>query len=398
MTDRPKPRLIWMMWGASALLFAWGWYARSYVPCLLAVGLASFTLATVASRLRGPLVSFGTLALALALAETIAVVAARATESATGELYYAPSYRAPVSDLGRTASPGVHSSHHRSTAGDVIYDVTYAIGPDGFRVTPAAPADGSLEVNSFNSLGVNSIEVNFFGCSFTFGEGVADDQTFPAYVQAALPGSSAKNFGFHGYGVHHALAILTSDRNTDGQVNFLLTGPWHAPRSACVPEWSAGHPKYRIGEGGVVERVGSCNKQTLPLRLIGYSALATALRLERFLDPPQDEQIELYLGLIAEIERISTARGQKLVIGYMRAGDDWFSGEFDDERVLDRLSALGIPIRDLTLGSSAFDMLPEYRLHAEDPHPTPRAHRERAALAAQLITSVTGTPDSLAAR
>jgi hypothetical protein len=348
---------------------------------LLAIGLASFALAVVAERLRGPLVSAGSIALLLALLESVAASGALGTEPAAGELYYDPSYSALAPDLGRVANPGVHSSRRRSTTGELIYEVKYSIGADGFRVTPAAPSDAT-------------VKVSFFGCSFTLGEGVADDETFPAYVQSELPGSSAKNFGFHGYGVHHALAILTSERNTDGQVNLLLTGPWHASRSACVPEWSIGSPRYRLAAGGVVERVGSCDRQSLPLRLIDRSALATALRLDRFVHPSQDEQIELYLALVAEIARISRARGQQLIIGYLRAGDGWFRGDFDDARVLERLEALGIPVGDVTLGESAFDLPPEYRLHAEDPHPSPRAHRERAALVAQLITSVMGKGDA----
>jgi hypothetical protein len=374
MIDRRDSRYAWMVLGASAFLFASAWYIRSPALCLLAVGLASFTMASVASRLRGPLVSCGSVALCLALLEIVAASSGVGDESSAGELYYDPGYRVRVSDLGPLGSPGEHVSRRRSTTGELIYEVTYSVGPEGFRVTPGAPADASLEVN-------------FFGCSFTLGEGVEDDQTFPAYVQSALPGSSARNFGFHGYGVHQSLAILTSERNTDGDVNFLLSGPWHAPRSACVPEWTVGHPKYRLTADGGVERAGSC-EQTLSVRLINHSALARALDLDRFLAPPQDEQIELYLALVAEIARISRARGQAFAIGYLRAGDDWFRGTFDDERVLERLGGLGIPTRDMTLGKAAFDLSPEYQLHAEDPHPSPRAHRERAAIAAQLIASV----------
>jgi len=37
---------------------------------------------------------------------------------------------------------------------------------------------------------------------------LSSNETFPYYFRELLPQYSVKNFGFHGYGVHEALAIL----------------------------------------------------------------------------------------------------------------------------------------------------------------------------------------------
>jgi hypothetical protein len=106
-----------------------------------------------------------------------------------------------MTDIGPQARPGAHRVRNLTLNGDVVYDVIY----------------------------------NFFGCSFTFGEGLNDGETLPHFAGRTLEGVTSKNFGFH-----QALAILQSKRDTSGNINFFLTAPWHAERSACLPEWSRG--------------------------------------------------------------------------------------------------------------------------------------------------------------
>src|SRR5207247_10000624 len=83
----------------------------------------------------------------------------------------------------------------------VLYDVTYTIGPDGLRVAPPA-----------YDVAVGGCVV-FFGDSVSFGEGVNDDQTFPYLVGLKTEGRyRIYNFAFSGYGPHQMLAALQAGR------------------------------------------------------------------------------------------------------------------------------------------------------------------------------------------
>ena len=48
----------------------------------------------------------------------------------------------------------------------------------------------------------------FMGCSYTYGWGVKDDETFPWLIQRALPNREVVNFGVNGYGTVHSLLQL----------------------------------------------------------------------------------------------------------------------------------------------------------------------------------------------
>ena len=74
-----------------------------------------------------------------------------------------------------------------SRTGEVYYDVTYTIDPRGRRWTP----------QDRPSRRKNSLLV--MGCSYVFGDGLADQETLPAYLARYLPDYRVYNLGFHGY-------------------------------------------------------------------------------------------------------------------------------------------------------------------------------------------------------
>jgi hypothetical protein len=271
-----------------------------------------------------------------------------------------------MTDIGVQPRSGVHRFKKLTAAGDVIYDVTYTIGSDGFRV-----ADNPDARN----------RVNFFGCSFTFGEGLNDNETLPYLVSKTMEGVSSKNFGFHGYGPHQALAILQSDRDTRGKINFLLTAPWQAPRSACAPEFSQGSAKFELHSDGSLVRAGNCriyygNTSFFEdfVRNSGIYKFINAL-IER---SNQDHEFNLYLKIIEEMQNISHERGQKFVIGFIRASDGFFAGSYTNERLYDKLSQVSDKIVDLSLAPSEESLAREFYINALDRHPTAKANEERA--------------------
>ena len=281
-----------------------------------------------------------------------------------------------ITDTGKTARPGTYPRKKLTLDGEVIYEVVYSIGDDGFRLTKNETLD-------------NSHRINFFGCSFTFGAGLNDDETLPHYVKKLLPDISVKNYGFHGYGIHEALAILQSKLDTSGDINFLLTSPWHSLRSACVQKWTRGSPKYELAKNGQVIRNGRCNTKQYSGRVmeaLSKSALAGLIHDNlQLLPSTQDAQIELYLALIREMSELSRQRNQKFIIGYIQAADNWFKGDYTNEHIYNELSAMSDEIVDMSLTVPGVKLAKHYYIHKLDTHPTAEANRARAGILAEVL-------------
>jgi hypothetical protein len=84
----------------------------------------------------------------------------------------------------------------------------------------------------------------FFGCSFTFGEGLNDSATLPqAFADSLDRRERVLNLGFSGYGPQHFLSelqsgILDSVIGPQPKLFVFLTSAGHAERSACKPYWA----------------------------------------------------------------------------------------------------------------------------------------------------------------
>ena len=143
---------------------------------------------------------------------------------------------------------------------EVIYKATYTIDEKGLRISPPprkpdAPA------------------ILFFGGSFTYGEGVNDDETMP-YVTGILTDReyAIYNFAIHGHGAQHMLAEIEH-----GIVDSALT---HKPRFAIYQAidhhverlkgllpWLINGPHYSLNKDGEV--VPSSISSPLEARLKG---------------------------------------------------------------------------------------------------------------------------------
>jgi hypothetical protein len=106
-------------------------------------------------------------------------------------------------DFGYILNPGKEIHAIRSKPEEVIYDVTYTIDSYGKRVTPQ---NHSLDKKKF---------VAFVGGSNTFGEGLNDDETLPAYFAQSNAESSIYNFAVPGYGPQHIFTLSNTERIND---------------------------------------------------------------------------------------------------------------------------------------------------------------------------------------
>ena len=189
-----------------------------------------------------------------------------------------------IKDVGFIALPNKHVTAVRKLDDRVIYDASYTTGPDSFRVVP--------KVENAQRC------VLLFGDSFTFGEGVNDDQTSAAQIVAKSKGQvEVKSLGIGGWGPHQFLAGLQSGRfqraitckPTDAVYLFI---PAHTARAAGRGKWDRFGPRFVVDNKGRAVRDGNFNTVGKSWReLVGFNRLT------------ESEEEELAAAIITEASR-----------------------------------------------------------------------------------------------
>lgn len=271
--------------------------------------------------------------------------------------------------LGYQPVPNTQVNASRQKAGQTLYDVVYTIDAYGRRVTPVDQPE------------VVKYHVLFFGGSYTFGEGVNDNQTMPAYVSRLAPEYRAYNYGAGGYGPQQMLARLQSDD---------FTAEIDEPQGLLIYTFIVEHINRAIGSMGITSQRGEVmpyyfttstgelvRNGTLasgrPLQSFVYSGLGKSQTLRFFnIDFPlnySDDNLKTTARIIDESRRIYQAKFNSdrfYVLIYPGLG-------YPD--LLPYLEAAGIPYLD-------YSDLPQ--MHNDDfwlgeGHPSAKGHRIVAA-------------------
>lgn len=155
---------------------------------------------------------------------------------------------------------------------EVIYDVIYTTNQYGLRVSPHDLKNDDLKLKK------DFTNVAFFGCSFTVGQGINDNETLPYLFEEKSKGEYLTyNFGFHGYGPHQMLRILET-----GWLDKIMVkkGPLIAIYWALLPHiersagnypylvWDAYGPRYKLNSAGEVEYAGKFKDESMIKRFI----------------------------------------------------------------------------------------------------------------------------------
>lgn len=157
--------------------------------------------------------------------------------------------------LGYAADPSSIVRDRLLFGGKAIYDAIYTVDANGLRVAPPAPARDA---------------VLFFGCSQTFGVGVADGETFASQMQSMADGRvRTLNFAFRGYGPHQMLRQLETNRErvalADARpiagVYFAI--PDHIRRAAGRALWETNAPRYEVNARGEAVFAGMTGSRPL---------------------------------------------------------------------------------------------------------------------------------------
>ncbi len=166
-------------------------------------------------------------------------------------------FELPQADENHIASnvgsvPYADSIYHsiKMNGSDTVYDVKYSFDKYSKRITP-----------DHDSL--NQKHALFFGCSFAFGEGLQDNETFGYYFQLLSDSVNAYNFAYSGYGTNHMLARLEFQflpeqvREKDGSAYYIFI--WdHMYRAigtmARYTDWLYNAPYYKLEDGKLVRK------------------------------------------------------------------------------------------------------------------------------------------------
>ncbi len=177
-----------------------------------------------------------------------------------------PELLLPQSDeiLGYSYKNGVSGRVKKTKFDEIIYDVEYSIGENGLRITPSSneqSADCLL----------------FFGGSFTFGEGLNNNETLPHYVGEQLPGRfRILNYGLGGYGPHQMLAAIELglvDRHTElceSRIGIYSGGYYHIKRLSGDAPWDTYGPKFILQDNQAVYdgRFSETTKSSVMYRVV----------------------------------------------------------------------------------------------------------------------------------
>lgn len=226
--------------------------------------------------------------------------------SVPDELLYIPD---PL--LGGALKKGPVQGAHRRVYGSqekLAYDVVYSVNEQSRRITP----ERGKEADS---------AVLLFGCSFTFGIGVRDEETYAWKLAQALGEKyQVINLGVPSYGAHQLLALIESGRlepifkRYKHIYAFFLTISDHPRRCIGFAPWARRGPRY-IVDGERVVYVGDLAETKrfhgVVDDVLRYSAFYQAIRFNPVFYNAQ-QALALHTALIAEAAKKLKARNISL--------------------------------------------------------------------------------------
>ncbi|MEJ2615282.1 MAG: hypothetical protein P8Z35_09995, partial [Ignavibacteriaceae bacterium] len=168
--------------------------------------------------------------------------------------------------LGYAPKKGIQISETKYYKDKLIFRAKYLFDENGLRISPPFVVS---EVKGC---------VLFFGCSFTYGQGVNDSETMPYQVGIKSHGKyHIYNFGVKGYGPHQMLSelehnVVKNIVNSHGSTYAIYQAiPEHINRAAGLAFWDYHGPKYILGKNNELRYAGNFDGNTiLPKKILKY--------------------------------------------------------------------------------------------------------------------------------
>jgi len=264
-------------------------------------------------------------------------------------------------ELGYVIKPGARavSSVLERADGSVIYDVTYTVDQSGRRSVIPRPTVASDDEAIF-----------FVGDSFTFGEGVNNEDALPQQF-SNVSGLRVINFGVPGYGAHQVLREMETDRfhtveARDPSAIVYVVLPWnHMQRAAGRVAWDKNGPRYEIIDGSL-QHIGHFTppKESLLKSLFGSASLYKKFVLDR-LNQNTDADRERLLAIISRVQNLSASKYHAPL--FIVLWDVNGEKNSDAKWMYENLRAEGIPT--LAISAVAPELEESKYYLVGDPHP-----------------------------
>ena len=71
-------------------------------------------------------------------------------------------------------------------------------------------------------------------------------------------------------------------------------------------------------------------------------------------------------------------KGQKFILGFVKADQSWFVGTYNNDKLLAAIKAMGIDVVDMTLASTNETLEKKYYIHELDKHPSAVGNEARS--------------------
>jgi len=283
----------------------------------------------------------------------------RLNASTKSYVYSRPLYRSdPV--LGYSCNPGRHDLgvQLQSLAG---------LRSRTWRFTATLDAQGYRTTSSSSVTEPSRPEVWIYGCSYTWGWPLSNQETFAFLLQTSLANYTIRNLAGNGYGTVHALLHLRNElqgKNSRPVVVIVVYNKFHLVRNVAAPSrlreyrFVAGrvdfsgfqHPRAALG------RDGTLSVDLVPL-LPSDDPNPTAKHME-----------SVTVAILDEIKALCDAHA---ILPVLAVQSDVSFG-----KVTQHCSEAGWHVIDMSLPMPLPD---RYRLLPFDGHPNQAAHREYAA-------------------
>jgi hypothetical protein len=233
-------------------------------------------------------------------------------------------------------------------------------------------------LNTYN-LQSNKPEIWIFGCSFTYGWSLNNNETYPWLLQAKFPNYEIVNFGVNGYGTLHSLIQFKQalQQGKKPKIAVIAYAGFHDRRNALLRARSKQmvawnklgilfQPDARLTDnGGFSYSMAKLEYREFPLMRV--SALSHFLEINyNQLEEQMHKSREVSLAIIREFYSLAEANNVKLVVAGINAGS---------AKMLEELSKEGIATIDISVDLK----IPANNNLPHDLHPSAIANRQYAA-------------------
>jgi hypothetical protein len=239
----------------------------------------------------------------------------------------------------------------------------------------------------------------FFGDSYTFGEGVNDEDTLPQQFSRAS-GIRVINFGVPGYGPHQMLRMLeingakVVESNDPLTIVYSLLPSEHIVRAAGRAAWDKTGPHYEVIDG-TPKYMGPFRPSTLLPRILLHSRIYSELLDQRIRHFTTDNDRQRLLAILLRARDLSVSRYHASFFVVLWEGSAYYPQDDTNEKwIAQTLEQNGVPTLRLSGLIPASAELDGFRFPI-DRHPTAKAYALaanglKALLNAKLLGSLSG--------